>query len=101
MSVAVVMNFKGGTPEQYDQVIEQMGFAPGGAGASGGLFHWVAVTDDGIRVTDVWETAEQFQRFAEERIGPITEAVGVPAPPQLEYYDVHNYLTAGPAGAVL
>jgi hypothetical protein len=59
----------------------------------------VAITEDGIRVTDVWETAEQFERFAEERIGPITEAVGVPSPPELEYYDVHNYLTAGPAGA--
>src|SRR3954454_6749437 len=98
MSVAVVMSFKGGTPEQYDQVIEKMGFEPGGAGASGGLFHWVTVTGGGIRITDVWEAAEEFQGFAEERIGPITEAVGVPAPPELEYYDVHNYLTAGPEG---
>jgi hypothetical protein len=97
MSVAVVMNFKGGTPEQYDQVIERMGFEPGGAGASGGLFHWVTMTDDGIRVTDVWETADQFQQFADEQIAPITEEVGVPGPPEVTFYDVHNYLTAGPA----
>jgi hypothetical protein len=97
MSVAVVMNFKGGTPEQYDQVIEKMGFAPGGAGASGGLFHWVTVTDDGIRVTDVWESAEQFEQFADEQIGPITQEVGVPGPPEMTFHDVHNYLTAGPA----
>lgn len=97
MSVAIVMNFKGGTPEQYDQVIERMGFEPGGAGASGGLFHWVTVTEEGIRVTDVWESAEQFEQFAEQRIGPITQEVGVPGPPELEYYEVHNYLTAGPA----
>ena len=97
MSVAVVMDFKGGTPEQYDQVIERMGFEPGGAGASGGLFHWVTVTDDGLCVTDVWATAEQFQQFADEQIAPITEEVGVPGPPEVTFYDVHNYLTAGPA----
>jgi hypothetical protein len=94
MTVAITMDFKDATLEQYDQVIERMGFTPGGVGSrDGGLFHWVTATDDGIRVTDVWETAEQFQRFAEEEIGPITQAVGVPSPPQLTFYDVHSYLT--------
>ena len=53
MPVAVVMEFKDGTLEQYDQVIERMGFTPGGAGAPAGLFHWVTQTDDGLIVTDV------------------------------------------------
>jgi hypothetical protein len=95
MPVAVVMDFKDGTLEQYDEVIERMGFAPRGAGAPSGLFHWVTQTDDGIRVTDVWETAEEFQQFADEHIAPITQEVGVPGPPELSFYDVHNYLTAG------
>jgi hypothetical protein len=89
------MEFKDGTLEQYDAVIERMGFEPGGAGAPGGLFHWVTQTDDGIRVTDVWESAEQFQQFADEQIGPITQEVGVPGPPHVEFHDVHSYLTAG------
>ena len=50
---------------------------------------------DGIRVTDVWETAEQFQAFADTQIGPISQEVGIPNPPVLTFYDVHNYLTAG------
>jgi hypothetical protein len=95
MPVAIVMDFEGGTLEQYDEILERMGFARGGEGVVGGLFHWVTKTDTGIRVTDVWETAEQYQEFAEEHIGPITQEVGVPAPPQLTFYDVHNYLTAG------
>ena len=95
MPVAVVMQFKGGTLEQYDQVIEKMGFEPGGPGAPGGLFHWVTVTDDGLRVVDVWETAEQFQQFADEKIGPISQAVGIAGPPEVTFHDVHNYLTAG------
>jgi hypothetical protein len=95
MAVAVVMEFEGGTLEQYDEVIKRMGFAPRGAGAPGGLFHWVTKTDDGIRVVDVWESQEQYEAFGTDTIGPITQAVGVPSPPKTTYADVHNYLTAG------
>lgn len=95
MAVAVVLEFPGGTLDQYDQVIEKMGFAPGGTGAPGGLFHWVTKTDDGIRVTDVWTDRETFDKFAEETIGPVTAEVGIPGPPQITYYEVHNHLTAG------
>ena len=95
MAVGVVLEFEGATLEQYDQVIEKMGFSPGGAGAPGGLFHWVTATEAGIRVTDVWEDQETFERFADEQIGPITAEVGIPSPPSMSLYEVHNYLTAG------
>jgi hypothetical protein len=94
MAVAVILDFEGGTLDQYDQVIERMGFEPGGAGAPGSLFHWVTETGNGIRVTDVWESREQFQRFAEEKIGPLTQEMGL-AEPQMTFHDVHNHLTAG------
>jgi hypothetical protein len=95
MAVGVVLEFDGATLDQYDQVIDRMGFAPGGPGAPGGLFHWVTGTDNGIRVTDVWESREQFEQFAEEQIGPHTAAVGIPGPPQVTVHEVHNHLTAG------
>ena len=95
MAVAVVLEFHGGTVEQYDQVIEKMGFTPGGKGAPGGLFHWVTVTDDGIRVTDVWNSKEEFEAFAHEKIGPITVEVGIEGAPDVTFYEVYNYLTAG------
>jgi hypothetical protein len=95
MATAVQMDFKGATLDQYDQVIEKMGFRRGGPGAPGGLFHWVTKTDDGIRVTDVWETKEQFEQFGQEQIGPITQAVGIPSPPEVQFFEVHNHLTAG------
>ena len=93
MAVAVQMDFEGATLDQYDQVIEKMGFAPEGDGAEGGIFHWVAATADGIRIVDVWETQEQFEAFAAQEIGPITMAVGVPNPPTVTFYEVHNILT--------
>ncbi|MGZ4168828.1 MAG: hypothetical protein ACXVRW_11250 [Solirubrobacteraceae bacterium] len=95
MAVAVVMEFEGGTLDQYDEVVDRMGFAHEGAGAQGGLFHWVTKTDTGIRVTDVWETREQFDEFATDQIGPITRDVGIPQSPEVSFHEVHNYLTAG------
>ena len=95
VAVGVQVEYKGMTLDQYDDVINRMGFEPRGAGGPGSLFHWVAKTSDGIRVTDVWETQEDFEKFAEEKIGPITQAVGVQSQPEIEYFDVHNYLTAG------
>jgi len=95
MPVAIVMEFEGATLEQYDEVIAKMGFEPGGPGAPGGISHWVTATDAGIRITDVWETQELFMQFAEEQIGPLTAAAGIPAPPTLTFHEVHNHLTAG------
>lgn len=95
MAIAVELDFNGGTLAQYDEVIAKMGFEPNGVGAPGGLFHWVTKTDNGIRVTDVWQSAEQFQAFADEQIGPFTAAVGITEPPTITMHEVHNYLTAG------
>jgi len=33
--------------------------------------------------------------FPVEQIGPISAEVGIPAPPEMTFYEVHNYLTAG------
>ena len=95
MPVGVQLEFTGATLQQYDEVIEKMGFRPGGPGAVGLLFHWVTKTDGGMRVTDVWDSRETFEKFAEEKIGPITQEVGVPGPPKTQFFEVHNYLTAG------
>jgi len=95
MAVGVLLKFEG-TLEQYDQVVEKMGFSPGGAGPPGLLFHWVTGTDeDEFRVTDVWETREQFEEFSQEKIGPLAQEVGISEPPEVRLYEVHNYLTAG------
>jgi hypothetical protein len=94
MAVAVDLEFDGGTLEQYDEVAKLMDYEPGGAAPLGCLFHWGALTDRGLRVTDVWETKEQFDQYAQEKIGPYTQQVGIPGPPRTTFYDVHNYQAA-------
>ncbi len=100
MAIAVVMKFKGVSLDQYDQVVDRMGFKQSGAGGPGGLFHWVTQTEDGLQITDVWESKAAFERFAQEQLGPHTAAVGITEQPEITYYEVHNYLTAGHPVAV-
>jgi len=89
MAVGVVMDFEG-TLDQYDQVVQSMGLTPGGPTPPGALFHWVTKTDNGFRVTDVWESQEAFLQFAQESIGPNAAAAGL-GPPEPTFYEAHNY----------
>jgi hypothetical protein len=89
MAVGVVMDFEG-TLEQYDQVVQSMGLTPGGPTPPGALFHWVTKTDTGFRVTDVWESEEAFNQYAQEHIGPNAAAAGL-GPPQPTFHEAHNY----------
>jgi hypothetical protein len=93
MAIAVILDFQGGTLEQYDQVLDGMGLERGGVCPPGGLFHWVTKSDDGIRVVDVWEDRETFERFSEEKIAPLSQEAGLPGPPRVRFCEVHNYLT--------
>jgi hypothetical protein len=92
MAVAIDMTFKGGTLDQYDEVIQKMGLQQGGPTPPGAISHFVTKTDDGLRVVDVWESREAFEQFAQEQIGPYTQEVGL-SEPEMHFYDVHNYLT--------
>jgi hypothetical protein len=97
MAVAVEMEFAGATLDQYDQVIEKMELEPRGDAPPDCLFHWVAKTDDGIRVVDVWSSREAFDRFADEQIGPFSAEAGIEGPPAISYHELHSYMTT-PAG---
>ncbi len=95
MAVAVQLDFHDATLEQYDAINELIGSLPGGPAAPQELFHWVTGTDDGFRVTDVWVSREAFVQFESERLRPIYREVGIPHPPQIQFFTVHNYLAGG------
>jgi hypothetical protein len=35
-----------------------------------------------------------FEKFSEEKIGPLSAEVGMTTPPEVTFTEVHNYLTA-------
>jgi len=99
MAVAFKMKFEGATLDQYDQVMDMMGLTRNGPGPDGAIFHWVAQTDDGILVVDVWESDAQFEKFAKEQIRPYTPQVGITDEPKMTRFEVHNMLGVPAAAA--
>lgn len=96
MAVAVQLDFHDATLEQYDGINERIGLLPGGpAAGSQELFHWVMKTGDGFRVTDVWESREAFEDFEKVKLRPIYREVGISHAPEIQFFDVHNYLAGG------
>jgi hypothetical protein len=95
VAVAVQLDFTGATLEQYDQINERIGLLPGGPASPHEFFHWVMKTDDGFRVTDVWDSREAFETFAQDKLSPIYQEVGILQPPEVQFFHVHNYLAGG------
>jgi hypothetical protein len=84
MAVVVIQEFEA-TPEEYDQVTERID--PNANPPDGLIVHTGIDLGGGkMRAVDVWESAEQFQSFAESRLGPaVTEVVGPDSPePQID-----------------
>ena len=75
MPVARVFEGRGWSSEQYDRLIDRMDL--GGRSAPGVLFHWSAVTDDGILAVDVYEDRESADRLVQEKVGPIAQSLGL------------------------
>jgi len=93
--IAVQLDFDGATLEQYDEINETIGLLPGGPpGASDELFHWATKTENGFRFIDVWQSRKAFEIFAQEKLGPAFQEVGL-RPPEIRFYRVHNYFAGG------
>jgi predicted ester cyclase len=93
MPVMMIMKWPGVTPEQYDRaraIVNWEGDVPAGA-----LFHVIAFDGDGLRVTDVWDSAEDFQRFTEERLTPGVSQLNLPGEPIIEIYPTHRIFAPG------
>ena len=89
--IGVILDFPGATLEQHDAAITGMGYAPGGEGQRDCLFHWVAKTDDGIRVVDAWTSREAFDRTLTGEFARQADDLDLPQP-EIGFYDVHTTL---------
>ncbi len=92
MAVTVAVKFKG-TAENYDAVQEKGNVESDPP--EGLLIHTAAVKDDGtIQVIDVWESADAFGKFAQERLSTAIPAVMGDDFPEVEpeITELHNVL---------
>ena len=92
MSVALTMNFTGDgrdTAALYDELNDKVDANENPP--AGLLFHWCAKTAEGLRIVDVWESREAFDRFFAEKLGPGIAALQIPRP-SVEELHVHNII---------
>jgi len=87
---------QGFTSEKYDEVVRRLEAAGEGMPA-GRLFHVCFGDTENLRVSDIWDTRENFERFFGV-VGGIMEDIGLPAG-EPEFFEVHNYIFGDEAEA--
>jgi hypothetical protein len=93
MAVMMHMQWDGIGATEYDAVRKLVDWE--GNPAPGGLFHIMAVNDDGISITDVWESAEEFEAFVHDRLMPGVKQLGISGEPRVEVQPAHAVFTPG------
>jgi hypothetical protein len=82
--------------QQYERAVAAVvDLAP-----SGLILHVAGPTDEGVRIIDVWESEESWERFRTEFLEPAIAALGGPSRPEATFRDLHPehvWLTADPA----
>jgi hypothetical protein len=74
MSVVLTQEMPGVTRELIEQVTAEMHFETTGPPA-GLIVHTAMEVEGGIRIVDVWESADAYATFGETRLGPALQAV--------------------------
>jgi hypothetical protein len=93
MPIVVIMKFPGITPAQYDESRKIINWE--GNVAKGALFHVASFDKEGLRATDVWESAEDFDNFVKNRLMPGLKKQGISAQPQVEIFPTHAIFAPG------
>ncbi len=91
MPVIMLMEWAGVTSAQYDalRALVKLESNP----PAGGRFHVAAFDAKGLRVTDIWDSADDFNRFVEGRLMPAVAQIGIEGGPKVEIYPVHATFT--------
>jgi len=71
-----------------DQAREKVGWdrdVPDGA-----KLHVSGFADDGLHVTDVWESEQAFSTFMEMRLAPVIQELGIQGQPEVKFFPLHG-----------
>jgi hypothetical protein len=81
MAITMTMHWPGVTEEQNMAALKEVDWE--GNIPKGARFHVASMGEDGFRVTDIWDSAEEFQAFDNERLMPGTQKVGIQGQPNV------------------
>lgn len=89
----MTMKWAGVNPQQYDQVRELVKWEEDKP--QGGMFHIAYFDNEGLRVTDVWKTKEDFDNFVNNRLMPGVKQLGIEGQPEVEIHPAHAVFAPG------
>ncbi|HKP76176.1 MAG TPA: hypothetical protein VJT67_11580 [Longimicrobiaceae bacterium] len=87
MATVMLMHWPEVSTEQYEQARREVDWE--GQVPQGAKFHVAWFGGDGLHVLDLWDSAEDFQRFAEQRLTPGVQKVGIQGQPHVELAEAH------------
>jgi hypothetical protein len=89
MATVMVMKWPSISRDDYERAREAVNWE--GDTPEGAIFH-VSWFEDGLRVIDVWDSEDDFNRFANERLMPKLQELGIGSDqPDVEFHDAHAY----------
>lgn len=96
--MAIVLRFagQGMTAAKYGETVKRLEKAGAGSPA-GRLYHVCFGDQDNLRISDIWDSRESFDRFG-QTLRPILEELGIDAV-EPEVVEVHNIIEGVKAGS--
>jgi hypothetical protein len=89
MSIVVRFHPSNLTTELYDQSTQKLEEAGVEFPPDGLDYHVCFGTDGDLRVSEIWDSREQFEAFG-EKLMPVLTEVGIQFSGEPEIFDVHN-----------
>jgi len=87
MATVMIMHWPEVKPNQYEEARRQVAWetnVPKGA-----KFHVCWFADDGCHVIDLWDSQADFERFANERLMPAVQRIGIQGQPKVQFAPAH------------
>ncbi|HEY2722443.1 MAG TPA: hypothetical protein VGI82_12000 [Chitinophagaceae bacterium] len=92
MKTMMIMKWEGVTPAQYEQVRKTVNWE--GNKPKGAIFHVASFGNNALHVTDIWESAEDFNQFTQTRLMPGVMEAGLRGQPAVETFPIHAIYVA-------
>jgi hypothetical protein len=96
MPVLLRFTSPGFTAEKYDETVRLLEEAGQGAPA-GRTYHVCWGPKDNLRVSDIWESKEAFEKFS-QTLGPILDKLDITGEP--EFIEIYNIIEGAKAAAI-
>ncbi len=91
--IQMIMRWDGMGTDVYDRAREAIDWETNRP--AGAVFHVCSYDGSALRITDVWESAEAFERFVADRLMPGLAKMGIDQQPTVEVYPAHAVFAPG------